>query len=262
MSNWWRWAGATVSVVAVLASAGPVQAQKRDLSRPRRLRPRVEQPATAARPQAPYRGPWTAARSSFVLSAESLFGIGYARQVEQLTDTFGQRREIVSSGLVLHVFKGSELDAPLSTARLGFDGVLGPGVTLGAGFGFNQFDQEITTGNETTSLTIRTLIFAPRVGYLLAPSRYVGVWLRGGIAYINMHLEIADVRQKISATALTLDPMLVITPLPHVGIFVGPSLNVGLGGGATATDENGISVGDEDVKYSYYGVTSGIGLLF
>lgn len=263
MSRLGRFGAAVSGAVAVLALTWPAQAQVRgQVPRRRHLGSRVQQPAPTGGSAASYRGQWTAARASFVLSAESLFGVGYAHQVEHAPDALGRDHEIVASGVVLHLFKGSELTAPLASARLGFDGVIGPGVTLGGGFGYNQFDQELTADGDTASLNIRTLIFTPRVGYLFAPTRYIAIWPRAGVAYINMRIGDEASTSHVSATSLMLDPMLVITPVPHAGLFIGPSLSIGLGGGVSETPSNGGPTIDHDVKYSYYGVSGGIGLWF
>jgi hypothetical protein len=249
-----------------LSFSQPVQAQARKHVRiHRHLHLRVHPQQAVSRPPPPRRtGPWDASRSSFILSAESLFGFAYAREVETFKLGAGEATH-TTSGPSIHLFKGSELLDPFSNSRLGMDGVVGPGFTFGGSLGYSMFDATarttgtgVATDNSPVGVTVFTVV--PRLGVLLAPSRYLGVWLRGGVGYTS--LKLARPSQDVSANSwdLVLDPMLVVTPLPHVGLLVGPSLNFGLAG--TEESPDAPAGGTFTNTWSSYGVSAGIALLF
>jgi hypothetical protein len=256
-----RFGVVAVGLVLGAALSRPAVAQMRgQVPPPRRIHPRVHHAAHASPPAVAHRGPWTAAHASFILSAESLFGFGYSRQVATET-TLGQTQEAVQSATTVHLFKGSEIVSPFSTSRLAFDGVLGPGVTLGASFGFANTSMTTRSDGQSEDTEVRTWIFVPRVGYLLAPSRYLGVWLRAGVGFVDVRFKTEGTEASSSSFDLVLDPMLVITPMPHAGILIGPSLNIPTSGSNTTTGSTGLSR-EIDNRFAYYGLSAGIALLF
>jgi hypothetical protein len=118
--------------------------------------------------------------------------------------------------------------------------------------------------------TVDIAVFAPRVGIFLEATPTVAVWLRGGITRLAVSSEIDDVdgfdgsSSKISSTLsfwdLTLDPQLVISPIPHIGITLGVTLDIGLSGELERTV--GSTTKTNDVTASSYGVTSGLVAMF
>jgi hypothetical protein len=67
-------------------------------------------------------------------------------------------------------------------------------------------------------------------------------------------------RIAVNGFALSLDPELVITPLPHLGVTVGPMLDLPLSGGATTDQTTGavtVSTGSS-VKVTNYGIAAGV----
>ncbi len=176
---------------------------------------------------------------------------GYA---ETATGTqLGQSVEGRASGASFHLFKGSEIIDPWSEARLGFDAVLRPGITLGTGIGYAT----VTRDDPGPPHEISLFMIVPRVGFMLGPSRYLGVWLRAGVGYTSVTVATtgnSDVTQR--ALDLVVDPQLVFTPFPHAGIMVGPALNVGLSGSASQNSNR------VEFTSSSYGVNAGLALLF
>jgi hypothetical protein len=225
----------------------------------RHIHPRVYRAPVVAKPPARRVGPWDASYASFVLSAESLFGIGYARQSLEAKVGAEQQTE-VTSGASIHFLKGSEFVDPFGAARMGFDGVVGPGFTFGGSIGYSTVDFTARRNNGSSeSLRLTELVLVPRIGFMLAPSRYVGVWLRAGVGYANLGLESRDGPTFWGVDAI-FDPMLVFTPIPHVGLLLGPSLNVGVAGSEDAPKAPpGTTVRN---TWSSYGVSGGIALLF
>ena len=235
-----------------LAQTPDVEAQVRGKSYEGRRHSRPRRHARPA-PTPPPTGPWTAARASFILSAESLLGVANIRRSATQTSDF-QTRTQTSSGFSVHLFKGAEMLDPFGQARLGLDGVLGPGVTLGGSIGYATFEETVGRTTNTTS----GFVVVPRLGYMLGPSRYLGIWLRAGIGYARLKLNNGGESVTQRAVDLVVDPMLVVTPLPHVGLTMGPSLNVGLGGDLRSNAPNL----DVDATSSSYGLSAGLALLF
>ena len=69
-----------------------------------------------------------------------------------------------------------------------------------------------------------------------------------------------QVEELTRALALTVDPQLVITPVPHAAILVGPLINIGVWGSyerrfPTRSDQF-------DFRISNFGATAGLGLFF
>jgi hypothetical protein len=264
-----------LGVVLSLAPDASAQArQQRDGSRrnpygrTHRLRP--QRAPVAGRESGPT-GPWTAARSSVIVSAESLAGISYYRLSGSIEES-GAQTTRVESGLWINLLKGAQPNHPFAEPRLALDAVIGPGITLGGSIGYST-----RSGDATTTQTLRgfepqtqddslatesVFVFVPRFGYLIAPSRYVGVWLRAGVGYAAVSAKDTDDAFDVTQTSVDImvDPMLVITPLAHVGFLIGPQLNIGVGG-STSGSVGGESAPDNSMRRSAYGVSAGIALL-
>lgn len=231
---------------------------------------RLHRRAPSAASEAPRAtGPWNAARARFILSAESLLGFTYFRQSADV-ERDGLSQHTVQSGTELHLLKSGEPSSPYGEARIGLDAVVGPGVTLGGGIGYSTTSEDSVTevsgstlppGDETSTTKLSILVLAPRVGYVLAPSRYVAVWLRLGVTYASLKVTSSTEDLSQGCAAIKFDPMLVITPLPHVGLMIGPDLNVGVAGSLSGT-VNGRPLADERIRSSAYGLNAGLALLF
>jgi hypothetical protein len=201
------------------------------------------------------------------VSAESLVGVSFFEESLSATQS-GVQADATNSGPSVHLFKGAEQLDPFSQARLGVDGVIGPGVTLGTSVGYSVVHSSIhlTANVEGADLNMdqeggstSSFLIVPRIGFVLAPNGYLGIWLRGGVGYTSLtQTEPSQPDVELTSVDLVLDPMLIITPVPHAGILIGPSLNIGLSGAA-----NGITTEvDLTNKFSSYGLSAGIALLF
>jgi hypothetical protein len=159
--------------------------------------------------------------------------------------------------------------------RVAIDGMFSNGLTLGGSISYmvTSGKSESTNGTGKASSedpTVSVFIFAPRVGVVIPASPYVGVWLRGGISRISASTDVPQTDPQTGASVggtqtstvtlvdLTLDPQLVITPVPHVGITLGALLDIGVSG----TGETTGSTTTTDVKASSYGVSGGLVAIF
>jgi hypothetical protein len=179
----------------------------------------------------------------------------------------------VLSGTSVNLLGGSQTGSidPFGLASLSVHGVVGPGVTIGGGVGIQSDSGTEDAGTPTSSeITITTVAVSPRVGYILSATKSISVWFRGGITYSSMTFEqqsqcppgaiicLGTVSSTISLVALSLDPMLVIAPIPHVAFLVGPAFDFGLSGNQATTVQGGSASSDRDRKASSYGVAAGL----
>lgn len=109
-------------------------------------------------------------------------------------------------------------------------------------------------------------MFAPRIGVLFASSPKFGVWLRGGLTRASLSAttpgsDPSDLAttSSTSALAISLDPQLVISPVPHVALTLSANCDIGVSG-STETQKGGITVSNDSTASSY-GVTFGTALL-
>jgi hypothetical protein len=151
--------------------------------------------------------------------------------------------------------------------RIGFDYVLAPHFTIGgeavlyitAGAS-SSLEQDRTAGGSVTTVgatTTRTIFgIAPRAGYLLRLTDLFSLWLRGGFSfYTDGDKRTLGNNPSSGANQFALDfePQLVITPLPHVGFTLGPTLDVPLFGQIWADPNESASSAT-----LFFGITGGM----
>jgi len=153
-------------------------------------------------------------QGSVSVGAERLFGVSNASQSPG------------SSVTTFSLLGGSGLEAgatPYGIPRIGVDGFLSDGLSLGLGAEFAIIDQ---SGGNITVVGLN-----PRVGYALHASDGFSLWPRVGISYVNMSVGSSrPLTQTQSAYLLagTIEIQIVVTPLPHFGFLIAPTLDIGL----------------------------------
>jgi len=95
----------------------------------------------------------------------------------------------------------------------------------------------------------------------------LGIWPRGGITWLIASSESASGNTKTSSNrlALTMEVPLVITPVPHAGFTVGPTLDLGLSGSDEIknTDDMGVTTTlKQDVVGTDFGIQAGLFVYF
>ena len=229
---------------------------------------------------------WRLAGSHFVLSGERLTSILAWNQTRTVDASFdggssGSTIDLERSGTDAALLgAGGFTNNPFAIPRIGFDGILSGGFTIGGSLSYMVTSGEAKTpafsGIPESKQDLPTLsyfLFAPRLGVMIPASTTVGVWLRGGITRLSINVEDKDVdpnngttittEQTTTLVDLSLDPQLVISPVPHVGLTVGLSLDIPLSGTAEASGgEFTTATREEDITASSYGVTAGLALIF
>jgi hypothetical protein len=140
---------------------------------------------------------------------------------------------------------GGPIQAPafFTAPRAGFDYVLIPHLTLGGELVIFTTTGASTTVTRTTAMGTTTTPnqaptevlfgFAPRVGYVLRLTDLFSLWLRGGFSFYSEGDSFTFGNNPGSGEnlfAIDLEPQFVITPLPHIGISLSPTLDLPLFG--------------------------------
>jgi hypothetical protein len=176
-------------------------------------------------------------------------------------------------------FLGSGAVSPnvFGVPRLALDAMLDNGFTLGGSLSYMavslEHEQPVSGSVNKASVddgSSSVFIFAPRIGVMIPASPFVGIWLRGGVSRIAVSSEAnlvtsvsgeqitSTVTSTLTLVDLTLDPQLVINPVPHVGITLGALLDIGISG----TQETSGAAASHDVTASSYGITGGLVAIF
>lgn len=231
---------------------------------------------------------WKLRGPHFLISAERLTSILSWSQSSKSTATFtdpGTGTSFTStvegeeSGTDVSLLSaGGFLENPFSIPRVGFDYMFGNGLTIGGSLGYmvtsgesEDKDSDGTTRTQDRP-TVDIFLFAPRLGVFIGATPKLGIWLRGGVTRLALSSErdrpngdgtMTRSTYTASFVDVTLDPQLVISPVPHVGITVGPTLDIGVSGSAETTGNNSTSTSAEtELTASSYGVTAGLVALF
>jgi hypothetical protein len=148
-------------------------------------------------------------------------------------------------------------------ARLGVHYFLADHLSLGAGliYSYEKLDiSAIGSGGNTT------LGIAPRIGFAIPSSASTAFWLRAGVTYVHTSADNTD------STTWQLMPaaeaFLVLTPVPHFGVTIGPFVEYGAVGKKSSCSNN-VPVGgagggaaslctDRDLNILYVGLSVGL----
>jgi len=253
-----------------------------DEGRPARRAPMDFQPPTA--PPVVEAPRWNLIDSHFVLSIERATNLlsWSTTEASSVTTTaldgfpVTTTTDVEQSGTDLSFLgSGGVSSNPFGVPRIAFDGMFANGFTLGGSLSYlvTSGKRESKSGGTTLSTedpTTSLFLLAPRIGVMLPASSMVSVWLRAGITRVSASTELLrfdaqtgeTLGGKVTATTtlvdLSLDPQLVICPVPHVGITLGVALDIGVSGDVAMSG----SSTTRDVKTSSYGVTGGLAAIF
>jgi hypothetical protein len=208
---------------------------------------------------------WQLGGSHFVLSFERLTSILSWRNTVKIDDS----REIASSGADVSFLTAGVGRTASALPRIMFDGIVEGGFTIGGGLGFGSSSGS-SDGTASGDLPTNTaFLIAGRLGYFLPASESVALWFRGGLTRTSITGQVQGTSSTgqpvtfdstITAVNVTLDPQIVLVPVPHVGITLGPLLDLPLGG--TSRAEGGGESAELDYSSAAYGVTAGASAIF
>jgi hypothetical protein len=211
----------------------------------------------------------------FILSADRLFGFSsYSATIKP-----PQGDEGTSSGTCIYLLWGSSNTSssfyPVNVAaipRLSFDVTVTTGLTVGGSLGYISVGGEDKSGSFTQKHPdISAFVVGPRVGYAIMFSDNFGIWPRLGFTYLSSttKTETTDAlgatttyETKLSGQTVDIDGLLVISPMPNMGITIGPVIDIGVGGkieepGVDPTTGAATTV-EEDISVTTFGVAAGL----
>ena len=159
-------------------------------------------------------------RGQFVVStAQTLPLVGYSHRA--------------SGGSLIY---GDDLDEPVYNApRLVLDFVVLRRFTIGT-----DVLASFTLGGDAKKKgekpSVSLLGVAPHVGYVLAPNSIIAFWPRAGITYYALTEENAALSSTHRQLSFSVAAHLVVTPFPHLGVTMGPSMDVPITGKVVTRD--------------------------
>jgi hypothetical protein len=142
--------------------------------------------------------------------------------------------------------------------RLAFDWLPIQNLTLG-GAAWLYADLLATDKSGSTSTNEPKLTYwgiAPRVGYIIPMGDKVSLWPRAGIEYNSVSA--SDGSLSVTAFAVDLEAMLVISPWNHFGFTIGPTADIPITGKQTVTSGSGTSSSQVDSSMLQIGLSAGM----
>lgn len=131
-------------------------------------------------------------------------------------------------------------------ARFGVHEFIGDsGFSLGGGLIYSDSNQSFQEQAGTT------FGLAPRVGYAIPFNAALALWLRAGMTYVTESISGGGNQWQFSPAG---EIYLVITPVSHFGITVGPWVEAGVAG----KECTGNNCQGQDFRQDFYGGTFGI----
>lgn len=203
-----------------------------------------------AAPAAFAQEPTVGQAGTFAISAERLMGYTWSKTKSEGTfDPGDQDTEFEGSRTQFDLLARGNVDNPFVAPRLAFDYFVINGLSVGGAIAYYTYEEDDPT--QTTDGTSVDLdeqsgdgfLFAPRVGYLFMFSPMLGIWPRAGVTYASATNKVNDrgpgpdndLEVNANVFDLTLEGMLVITPVPHGGFTVGPTVEIPLAGSGEYT---------------------------
>jgi len=243
-----------------------------------------------------HREGWHARDTTFIVSAERLTTLAYWTVSENepaQSNGFGgvisgTKRD--TSGVDVSFLGNAPLGNVHNIPRLGFDGRLPNGLTLGGSLSYivSSSDTETADTSSSSSSTSRTFenptqavfLMGARIGVLFEASRYVSLWLRGGGTRLSVSAD-SKIFDNNSGTqtnfthtetttlyTINLEPQVVITPIAHVGVTLGVNLDICASGTKKQTSDipanlpTASNTEEHDLSASSYGASAGLIALF
>jgi hypothetical protein len=132
--------------------------------------------------------------------------------------------------------------SPFDVARFAFDYLVIDHLSIGGSLGYASVDAD--EQNDFSAFLI-----APRIGYVHAFGRVVGIWPRGGFTYHSTNVDDAFDEKGF---ALTLECPFTFSPAQHFALHIGPSFDIDMFG----SRDNRLDDGDR--TYRAIGLNGGL----
>lgn len=218
-------------------------------------------------------------RSHLIISADRAMGLfSYASTTTTIERPNGITTEETTSGPGISLLVGGNPTNVHNLPRFSIDYALAMGLTIGGSVpfsvGLGGTRETTVTGRAPSSVdtpTVTLIGLVPRVGYVLHLSDTFSFWPRGGFAYYSSTekstgingqgvTEVTTVSN--SYFSIDIDPQFVITPLPHLGVTVGPMINIPIAGSREIETKTGSVVQPAlDADHTVFNFGLNVGLL-
>jgi hypothetical protein len=110
--------------------------------------------------------------------------------------------------------------------------------------------------------SVSLLGVAPHLGYILAPNSLVAFWPRVGFTYYSLTEKTEGLSSTHQQLALSVIAQLVITPFPHLGVTMGPAMDLPISGKLVTRDAvTGVSVESPSTSF-HVGFSAGLLVYF
>jgi hypothetical protein len=207
-----------------------------------------------------------------ILSAERLFGLTFPSVTIEDGAT-GDKTTRSRTNVSLLFPPQSVFVSPYDLPRAAIDFSVASGFTIGGAIGFTTSSGKVKNESmgmsaEVDDTSVTVFNFSPRFGYALPLGPLFAFWPRAGITYFNFGTSRTGTganpttrKDTISGLAVDLEPMFVLTPVPHFGIVGGPVIDLPLSGTSSTTitpAPMGPAPVDDKVKYTSYGAQIGL----
>lgn len=269
----------TLTIISTLftASAAFAQDTVEELeagSAPAPVAPPAPEPVAATAPAGVVQEPTASLTfgraGQLVVGAERLFGVSWESTG---IDEGGVETTTSYTSVALLSNRIGGVLGNYSFSRLAGDYFVVDGFSVGAALGYfnvsGHYKREANgTSDEADTGTFSGFVLAPRVGFATMVSPTVGFWPKAGITYVTLSIDDADGNDATSASraALSAEAPLSITPVPHVGFSVGPTLDYGIAGSnedTTFDDTTGNTITESvDVSTIAIGLHAGLFVYF
>jgi hypothetical protein len=199
------------------------------------------------------------------IGAERMFGLSFNH--EKQTPAGGT---ITNSHTDIGLLWNPGLNSPYTIPRMGVDFAVIDNLTVGAGLGFwtSSASRKTEGGGATVDQdgdTTTAILLSPRVGYIIGLSDKVGIWLRGGFTYFSISSSSPEQNgtkrtNSSNGLAFSLDPIFVVSPVEHFGLFGGLMVDLPLSGkvkGETTTGGSTVT-NETDTKFQNIGLNFGV----
>ena len=174
-----------------------------------------------------------ATQGTFSFGVERVFGFYLTkRELDRSPGPGGGPDEISNDFTTFSLAYAGQPPSPYAVPRVGVDYFVIDGLSIGGGIGFASYHQEDEFDGvpDEDEIDSTTFLISPRVGYAVMFSDVIGIWPRGGFTFYTQSNEVGPADFDENAFALTLEFHLVIVPVDHVGLTVGPVIDLGLFG--------------------------------
>jgi len=197
-------------------------------------------------------------RGQLAVSAERLFG--FSHNSSSLSLPGGDRDSSTTSFSLLSSPMGASGPDNVPWAGYGSPRVAGDyfiidRLSLGAALGYAHVSltNPAGLGNQENTRSGHVITFAPRVGYAIAFNDLVGFWPRAGFTYRSYSVENVSAHN----LAFTLEAPFTFNVLPHVVVWGGPTLDVGVSGSASVDNGNSTTV-SSDFHSTEFGIQTAL----